>query len=227
MNHPLDQLLAYALGELDAAEILALEDHLEGCASCREELATLQANMVRLVESLPATVPPEGTWQAISTRIAAGPQDATGSSAPVGRQPVRRWQRYALAASLVLALLGGAWGVSRQQRLRAVQAEQTVVGRWLSREDVKVSFIEPTGDPVGSVLFLPDGRALLVLRDDPPSRQSYQAWGLREGEAVSLGVTTGRTLHFDSSGFDSIGISLEPGDGSTSPTLLVGGAPVL
>lgn len=50
MNHPLDQLLAYALGELDAAEVLALEEHLEGCASCREELATLQANMVRLVE---------------------------------------------------------------------------------------------------------------------------------------------------------------------------------
>lgn len=230
MSHPEDRLVAYALGELTAAEGDALEAHLEGCSDCRAELRRLRAALVRVVETLPPTVAPTGSWEAIAARISDPPLLAPPAAPdPVHDRPPRR-RSFALAASIVLLLLTGTWAVRSSlelRELRAMRSEALTVNRWLSREDLKVGYLEPTSDPVGSVLFLADGRALLVLRETPPRNRNYQAWGMREGQAVSLGVSESRTLEVDSSGFDAIGVSLEPAGGSEQPTEVLGGTPVL
>ena len=226
MSHPDDQLLAYALGELSTEESASIEAHLDTCSECRAELHRLRAALVAVVETLPPAVPPSGGWEAIAARIAESPAPPL----VVRDRPPARWQTFALVASVALLLLTGAWGISQQRELRALRnlrAEALTVNRWLAREDVEIGYLEPTSSPIGSVLFLADGRALLVLADAPAERQNYQAWGLREGQAVSLGVSGSRTIEVDSSGFDAIGISLEPAGGSEQPTNVLGGTPVL
>lgn len=90
-----EQLSALLDGELDEAERRALEEHLSGCAACREYLADLTA-IREAMEVVPA---PEGFAQSVADRVAHTEQDA-------GRKviPWRRWGL--LAACCALALLG-------------------------------------------------------------------------------------------------------------------------
>lgn len=54
--------------------------------------------------------------------------------------------------------------------------------------------------------------------------RSYQAWGYRDGEAVSLGAYQRPVFETDTSGFEAVGVSLEPRGGSPRPTHPLGRA---
>lgn len=159
-----------------------------------------------------------------------------------------------LAASLVLAAVLGSWGAwQRQQLLQArtelrslegrvavleslvgtVQAradelttDQTRLARWLSRGDVTSARLPEAGDGVapGSVLFLPDGRALVVMRDVPAEGRAFQVWGARSGELVPLTTFVERTVEVEAATYESVVISVEPAGGSDAPTEVLGAA---
>jgi anti-sigma-K factor RskA len=78
-RHPLDDLAAYALDAVvDEAERRSVEEHLAGCAACREQLAVDEHVLSRLVGD---EAPPPTVWAAIAGRI--------GGSAPAAAVSTR------------------------------------------------------------------------------------------------------------------------------------------
>lgn len=97
-------LVSLLYGEIEPAERVELERHLEGCAECREELASLEQVRALLAEKeplvpelpartvtvLPARVPRAPLWAAAASLLLAGAlavfafSEATLSSGPEG-----------------------------------------------------------------------------------------------------------------------------------------------
>src|SRR5512135_2551667 len=65
-----ENLAAYALGALDPEETAALERHLQGCESCRAELADYQRIGSGLLAALPARPPRAAVKRALQTQLA-------------------------------------------------------------------------------------------------------------------------------------------------------------
>ena len=93
-------------GTLEAREALEVEEHLEGCSRCAEELARLRA-LVSAAAALPRDVqPPRDLWPGLSVQLAdeTGWQPATPSPELRGRTGFSPgW----LAAAAALALAVG------------------------------------------------------------------------------------------------------------------------
>jgi anti-sigma-K factor RskA len=129
---------AYALGALEEREAERYREHLEDCAVCRHELATLQV----VVDALPAAAPPLTAPPAVRGRVmaevrseaqlleAAGPQTAGHS---VDRTPPkrRRWRlrpasvlaaAAAMAAGVAVGILAVDTGSGSQSSVRVTRA---------------------------------------------------------------------------------------------------------
>jgi anti-sigma-K factor RskA len=213
VSRPRELLTDYARGSLAEAEAVRLEEHLRSCAACRGEVREVRDGFVELVEGLPRTAVPVSAWTGVLRRIRRQ------------RERVGRRIAWGLAASLLLLAVGGYWGMQAVTQAARADLEAQTVARWLAREDVeRVSLgIYPSGG-YGSVLVLPDDRTLFVLSDAPGRGSSYQAWGHRDGQAVSLGVFQRPVFEVSASGYDALGVSLEPRGGSPSPTHPLGRA---
>jgi anti-sigma-K factor RskA len=99
-----DDLALYALGALPEGDgKLALEKHLETCASCRRELELLRGDMGLLSLSTMGPAPPERSRQRLVSAIASEPRGVSSRS----RAPHNRWWQIALpciaAASFAIA----------------------------------------------------------------------------------------------------------------------------
>lgn len=213
MSRPRELLSDYARGALPEAEAVRLEEHLRSCPSCRGEIRDVREGFVELVEGLPRVQTPTRAWTNVVERVR--------------RQRLRTGQRIAwgVAASLVIVAALGFWGFRVVEDAAQANLEAQTVARWLARDDVdRVSLgIYPSGG-YGSVLLLPDGRTLFVLDDGPGRGKSYQAWGHRNGEVVSLGTFRRPVFETNTSGYEAVGVSLEPRSGSTQPTHRLGSA---
>ncbi|WP_370248582.1 zf-HC2 domain-containing protein [Nocardioides sp.] len=118
----------HALGRLEEPEATALEEHLAGCAPCRDEVASLAGLGRRLTDLRPRlaldrldpglgeqeVLPPGGEERLLAAVRAAGPTAGTGAGRAAvagGAGPVApRWRRPTtwVAAAAVLAAVGGA-----------------------------------------------------------------------------------------------------------------------
>ncbi|MEW6420369.1 MAG: anti-sigma factor [Deinococcota bacterium] len=207
--HPTDLLPGYVLGDLAAQEAETVEVHLLGCPSCRAEVARLWDALFSLADDLPAAAPSAGTWDRIQAR-----------RQPLRVQPPHRsvWPWWSAAAVVALLALGGSVTWSQFH-----PARQASVERWEAPGVTRLVLISREGTPFGSLLVRPDGQALVMLNRPAPNGQVYQAWGRqaqgpRAGVPVSLGITDGRVMQVVWTGFDSVGISVEPMGGSPAPT---------
>ncbi len=77
--HPEDDLPAYALGALDAAELLAVETHLANCFHCSRTLAALQPAATALAQAVPQQTPPAQLQAAL---IAQLPPNSAATTPP-------------------------------------------------------------------------------------------------------------------------------------------------
>ena len=231
MNHPHDDLTPYMLGELDDPERARLEAHLASCGACQRELESMERTFVAMVEELPSQTPPPHVWDAIAARTgvqATSPHVRVEPPAPSRRTARPMWGALAMAAAVAIAATGVLWGWEQRQSYLDLRAEQAQITRWLTRPDIQArTFASADGAYGGTVLFQPDGRALVVMRSDAPPRRSYQAWGIGADGAVSLGVLEDRTLEISAEGFQQIAVSLEPPGGSptglpTGPVVYTG-----
>ncbi|MEV4298673.1 anti-sigma factor family protein [Microbispora rosea] len=122
---------SYVLGALDAEETAEVEAHLDTCAACRAELAELSGlppllARVSAEDIERAAAPPRAVLDGVFAGAAAS--EPVAAPAVVAVAPVRQGRRsrllLALAASVVVAAVGGTAWVSAAQR----GAESTAAG---------------------------------------------------------------------------------------------------
>lgn len=217
MSRPTETLTDYVLGFLAPGEIRALEAHLETCADCRQEVYRLRETFYALPDALPLQAPPEDAWRKLQAR----------------RHPPRRFLnvgkfagRWAAAAVFTVLLIGSlVWGLEQQQKFRRVESEQKVLTAWMNNPELSIRPLSGgTATFSGILCTYPDGRALLVQKEDPPRGLVYRVWGVSGTGRTALGATTSRILRLRSEGFDAVEVSLESRyDGEPGPpTQIIG-----
>jgi predicted anti-sigma-YlaC factor YlaD len=93
-----ERIYAYLDGEMEEAEMRALEAHLASCPACREAVAA-RRRIAEAAESLPSFEVPDGFAASVMARI--GPKAA--------RKPLMRRPRAWAAGAAGLALAGAGW----------------------------------------------------------------------------------------------------------------------
>jgi hypothetical protein len=215
----------YVLGALEEAS--RYREHLDGCATCRAEVAELQL----VVDTLPATVPPVRAPQALRERVLATVRSeaellrAAGSQVDRPPSPPARWR------SPRVSLLGAGMAIAAT----AAVAVAVAVSVRSSAPERVTSAQFPLNIPGASASLRQAGsRAELVVSGmpQPPLGKIYEVW-LSRGSSTPqptdalFGVTSSGSgsvevpgsLH----GVKQVLVTSEPLGGSSHPT----SAPVL
>ncbi|MFF8534997.1 anti-sigma factor [Streptomyces sp. SAS_267] len=221
---------AYVLHALPAAEEASFENHLAGCAACREEVAELSEVTLRLASDQDATPSPE-LRRHVLEQIARTRQEHLPHPVPVRRRALRA----ALAACLALAAALG--GVAVWQHTEADEARGEVTVRkeqasaltdLLTARDATISTQRlGNGADIGVVASRSQGRAAFIASDLPRlgNDQVYELWyaaksgGLRPaGLLPGSGGGHARLLLGSLDDVSAVGITAEPAGGSRQPT---------
>jgi len=218
---------AYATDALGPQERAAFERHLQGCDTCRQEVAELSATTARLAEATAAPVP-EGLRERVLGQVARTRQLAPAHSVvDLAQRRGRSWTRQpvtaAAAALLVVAIgLGGLVAVTEH---RASQAETTAarIAAVAADPDHVQRSAQIRSGGTGTVL---SAHGVAVFHADGlpelPRGRAYQLWRISGQESHSAGVLgrggalTGVVT--DVGPGDLIGLTVEPSVGSEAPT---------
>lgn len=229
-----EDLAPYAIGALDADDMVAFAAHLAGCDRCRGELHRLAP----AVELLPASVeqiqPPPALRGRILAAIAEEPAGAAVSPAaapPPGgpqrhrtslRERIRGWHVPALPAALTGAAVAAAFAIGFLVRGggETTTPQRTTVP--------VVATATPGGSDVRGQLISDGGAWHLDVASlpQPSDGRVYQAWVMRRDRGVepstvfvlkSDGSSTVAIPQSLSDG-DQVLVTQEPAGGSPAPT---------
>jgi anti-sigma-K factor RskA len=232
LSHPYrENLAAYALGALDTGEIPALEQHLQTCESCQDELDAFQ----EVDDGLLAALPPRQPSPELRRRLqeSLSPRQESASSK-------RKWSlgQIALGAAWVLLLGITLFSVFQVQTL---QRQQATLARQINNGQTALAMLAyPStrtlplsgGNIAGNLLVDPDRNvAALIVWNLPalPADQTYQVWlNDPQGNRTSGGTFSSEpnqpftTVSIFAPGafskYKGIGVTVEPAGGSTAPT---------
>jgi len=215
MNVPVncDELIqlipAYSIGATDAEETRLVETSLRECPEALQALRYYQTAQTQLAVAVPQVQPPAELLGDLLLQA--------GQSRP------RRLGWYAAVACLALLLLGSNvfWAL-RTEALHAAAVDQVEVL-------VLPAAANGSSSASAQVVWMPATRGAIFATNFPVQAQDrvYQAWVTRGTEISSLGTFqvdeqgAGALLfaaHELAGGFDAVGITLEPGEGSPQPT---------
>lgn len=205
---------AYALGALEPAEAEAFERHLQRCAVCRDELATLE----QVVHALPMAAPQRPAPQRLRRRVlhAVGEEPKPDTSIRSGRRgwdrPSWLWRGVILAGSCAAIAIAVFAGLD-----------------YSSGSSVRVIHAQVAGISGTAALRLHGGRGQLIVRNlsPPPRGDIYELWLKRPNRApaptsVLFSVTTAGNgqigLPPRLRGVTQILVTPEPLGGSPVPT---------
>lgn len=228
MGHELHDLTAaYALDALEPEERGRYERHLESCARCREELATMWRTTEELAIAASGPAPPA----ALRARLLEAARAEAQVVVPLPRRSDRLVHGLAAATALAAALaLGiGIWAASLRSALdetRSTLASERAAAGLLADPDARVVPLE-TGQ--GRLVVTPDGRAVVVLPalGTVVPGSTYQLWivpdgdlararpgGLLDGaEPIDIALLDGRV-----SPGDVVAVTVEAAGGAEAPT---------
>jgi hypothetical protein len=208
-----DELIpAHALRALDHDDERAVAAHLEVCERCRLQLRDFEGVAAALAYSSPSLEPPPELRERVLGAIepVVAPQPAAAMPAPARRRERWSWwPRVSLVAvpALGIAVLAlGLWNISLHNRL----------------SDRDVAAVTPVGK-VGSVVAFKSGDVTLYGSLPPAaSGHIYEAWVVRGGKPLPAGTFAGGTgivvkLTRGAELGDTIAITLEPGNGGSTP----------
>jgi anti-sigma-K factor RskA len=245
-----DLLAVFSLDATEAEEHEVIEAHLAECPRCRAELDAhreVAAALGNSVEPLP-----EGLWSSISSRLldrhdAERPpmptllRDDAGANGVPGTSPhggVFRSARarlvtvagVAVAAAAAVTVLGINLAMA-DNHVAHLQGEVTATSRTavLAAEQTPghkdVSLQGANHELLAKFVTVPGGQGYLVKSHLPKltSDQTYQLWGVVNGQPISLGVlgTAPHAVTFTLAGAvhpSKLGITVEPAGGSAVPT---------
>ena len=222
---------AYALGALDPDDVAALKAHLEGCASCRTDLAEYRA----MSESLLIAVPPKQPSVILRRQLQNQLPGVRKKS-----QSKFAWNFYRLAAGItIIALL--ALNLVSLSQMRQIQTQQATLVNQMNDAQVALAMLSYPGverlsvegeDVTGSFLLDSDRNiAALIVWNMPQlsKEQTYQAWLIdSQGKRISAGIfrpqtdqaytTHVITANNGFSNYVGMGVTVEPAGGSDQPT---------
>jgi hypothetical protein len=219
-----EELSAYLLGALQPAEAEALEQHLEGCQRCREEMRWLAPALDALPETVTRMQPPPGLRERLLTEVREDARRAAGG-VPERRGLLERmrdfagprWRPLAAGAAVLLivaAVVGYEIGTNDSDNGGVgggpnitVESEQAGVLAAVSMEGTS------------------HGRIKLSNVPDLPPNRVLEAWVERDGEIEAVpalfvpdGEGRAATTIGDMSGVTAVMVTKEPPSGSESPT---------
>jgi len=228
-----EMIPAHALSALDAGEAFVLNEHLEGCAECRRDLAEWQATAASLALSAEPIEPSPQVREQILRRIQS--EKSPSNVLPLQRPQRNVWTSLgslgSIAAVILFAALIIAVIVLWQQNRRLRQQDQLV--EILSSPGARMKDLKGTNEAPGAsakIVFDRTGRALLIVNglQRPPQGKEYQLWFIEPKRAPR----PGKTFSTDSDGkgqlaehildvdhdYSVFAVTLEPAGGVQSPT---------
>jgi anti-sigma factor RsiW len=225
---------AYALDAIDDLERAAFDRHLADCESCRAEVDELRETAGRLADSTWSVPPPRLRTDVLA---AIGRTRQLTALEPGRRERPVRWRRWSAAAAAAVVLAGGAgaavWTI-QDQRVRdlralaeAAQQREARTRQILAAPDlvVRTSPMIGGGKVTVATSALQNVGVVLLGADAAPSGgRVFQLWTIRGKVATpagTLAVGQASTVQIVNGlpGDDSVGVTVEPAGGSTSPTL--------
>jgi anti-sigma-K factor RskA len=244
-----DDLSLYAIGALEGDERRTLEEHLQQCPACRQELEKLRGDVALLALSVSGPKPPSRSRERLMTAIKKEPRRI-----PVTATRKSWWRpvEWALAAAVVIVifLLARRNGDLRQtvssleatisgQQEKLMQAQQLVAS--LASPDSEHFTLVANNtppQPQGKVIYSRKTGALVFLANNMPKlppQKAYELWLIpQRGAPIPAGVfkpdARGSATVIEPplpSGVEAktFAITLEPEEGSSAPTsqaLMVG-----
>ncbi|MCA9942365.1 MAG: anti-sigma factor [Anaerolineales bacterium] len=230
-THATDQIPAYALNILDAAEAAQVEAHLAACAACQQELQAYQEVVAQLALAVPVAEPSPALKGRLLQEISKESPVPRTAVPPAKEQPNwwqnwRTWftKRPLWQPVLVIALL--LLLISNFQLRQQVQESNHPAGFGA----VTLSPAEPDNAATGLIIISADGlHGTLIVQDLPvlAEPEAYQLWLIKDGQRTSGGVFNVnddgyRAIWLDSeeplASYKDFDITLEPAGGSPYPT---------
>jgi anti-sigma-K factor RskA len=227
-----EMIPARALSTLDAAEERALNEHLENCAECRQELEDWQATAATLARaSDPAEPSPK-----VRERILSEVRKDRSTVVPFTPTPPRNiWSSFgtlgAIAAVVLFTALSIGLAVLWRQNQRLARENKFV--EIVNTPGARVSELRGVGPGQGETAKLAydrAGRAILMASKLPsvPQGKAYQLWFIVGDKPPVPGKTfvpdkTGNAILEDEIPRDAVdasvfAITVEPEGGSSAPT---------
>ena len=210
----------YVLGALD--EVDSYRAHLDGCATCRAEVAELQL----VVDTLPATVPPVVAPAALRERVLATVRSEAELLQAAGSRVDQPPRRLGLWRSPRVSLLGAGIAIAAAV---AVAVAIAVTPRSTAPEHVTSAQVAPSIAGAHASLRQADSRAELVVSGmpQPPLGKIYEVWLSRGSTSPQptdalFGVTGsgGGSVNVPGNlhGVKEVMVTSEPLGGSSRPT---------
>jgi anti-sigma-K factor RskA len=176
---------AYALDALDENERRTFEEHLSGCARCREELADLSQTAALLAHGAPAATPPPALRERI---LAEARRDGGATVIPFPRRTrvVLGVAGVVTAAAAVIAIAFGVHSASLSEDLDETRRAVAVLGDPAAREI-------PLRGADGRLVVNSEGSAALVVQGlrPAPEGKTYELWVIRDGAPKRAGLFEG------------------------------------
>jgi anti-sigma-K factor RskA len=220
---------AYVLDAVSDVERRAFEHHMTGCPSCAQEVRELRETTVRLGSATVSVPPPRmRDWVCDSTRV-------TRQLSPSPRRQRRPRPRIAIAAASVVVAVGAGIGVTftaqsgdLERQLATSHSELDRFTAVLAAPDAQLARRSGPDGRAATMVISRSANGMILLTHGlpalPPGR-SVQAWFItRDGQETSAGLldaSSGTLLVPDlsaASDASSLALTVEPHEGSTSPS---------
>jgi anti-sigma-K factor RskA len=219
---------AYALDALDADERIAFEAHYHDCHVCSHDVGDFRATLATLGE-LSVTVPPTDMKARVLQQISVTRQlSPLVSARSLAARPTRRPSLLAAAAALLVLVASAAFMVGRGSQTDDAFASQ--LEQVLAEPDVQMVDLAATSAATDGhirVAWSATARKAAVIADGlslPNGGAVYELWLIDESGAVPTGMLDAanngevRRILTMTGVPVKWGITIEPEDGSASPT---------
>lgn len=180
----------YALGALTGAETERLQEHLETCSSCLDDLGV---HLLTAAALEGRQEPPADVWDLIADRIAEPPRVTE-----LARHRVARRSRYLLTAAAAVALVFAGASFARLIEDPAIGGPDVVAAaeEASSQPGSVVTDFMVDEISVARLVLTPEGQGFIIPTDELPSldpTRTYQLWVVNTNDAViSAGVLGNR-----------------------------------
>jgi anti-sigma-K factor RskA len=202
-----EDLSLYALGALEGQEKSVLENHLETCASCREELAALHGDMALLSTSVIGPKPPARSRQRLMDAIAKQPRGTSVTRAG-DRRGWGWWGAlgWLAAAAMLIAVFQlrnentrlrssvSSLGALVGQEITELENARRVVDTITAPEAQKVVLVagKTPPQPQGKAFYLRDRSSLIFVANNLPPLapdKIYELWLIpTSGAPIAAGL---------------------------------------